>query len=80
MSQTINALEIVSQDPDVLSGTAVFVGTRVPVQNLIDHIKAGDSLDEFLVGFPSVRRDQAEAFLEFAFHSALTEVEHARAA
>jgi uncharacterized protein (DUF433 family) len=72
--------EIVSRDPEVVSGTLVFTGTRVPVQNLIDYLKAGDSLESFLEGFPSVNRQQAEAFLEYALHSASAEVEDARAA
>ncbi|MBX3000812.1 MAG: DUF433 domain-containing protein [Caldilineaceae bacterium] len=72
--------EIVSRDPEVVSGTLVFTGTRVPVQNLIDYLKAGDSLESFLEGFPSVKREQTEAFLEFALRSASAEVEHARAA
>lgn len=56
-------------DPDILSGTPVFTGTRVPVQSLLDHILAGDSLDDFLEGFPTVTRRQAEAFLIFAFRN-----------
>ena len=56
--------EIVSRDPDIVSGTLCFTGTRVPAQSLIDHLKAGDSLEDFLEGFPSVSREQAEAFLE----------------
>ena len=47
-------------------GTPVFTGTRVPVKKFIDHLKAGESLDYFLQGFPSVSREQAIAFLEFA--------------
>lgn len=72
--------KIVSRDPDVVSGTLCFTGTRVPAQSLIDHLKAGDSLEDFLEGFPSVSREQAEAFLEFAFQSAVIEVDHAGAA
>ena len=56
--------QIVNRDPDILGGTPVFAGTRVPVQNLIDYLAAGDDLGEFLDDFPSVRRDQAIAFLE----------------
>ena len=67
--------QIVSRDPDVIGGTLCFTGTRVPAQSLIDHLKAGDSLEEFLDGFPSVNRAQAEAFLEFAFQSAVFEVD-----
>ena len=72
--------EIVSRDPEVVSGTLVFKGTRVPVHNLIDYLKAGDSLESFLEGFPSVNRKPAEAFLEYALDSASAEVEDTRAA
>jgi len=51
---------------DVMGGTPVFVGTRVPVQTLLDYLEAGDSIDEFLAGFPSVSREQVIAFLEQA--------------
>ena len=56
---------VVHSDPDILGGTPVFVGTRVPVKTLYDYLEAGDSLDEFLNDFPSVTRDQAVAALEF---------------
>jgi uncharacterized protein (DUF433 family) len=55
---------IVHSDPDTLGGTPVFVGTRVPVQSLFDYIEGGDTLDEFLHQFPSVKREQAVAALE----------------
>jgi len=51
-------------DQEILGGTVVFVGTRVPVQSLFDHLEAGDSIDDFLEGFPSVRREQVLAVLE----------------
>ena len=51
----------IHSDPDILGGTPVFVGTRVPVQNLFDYLEAGDSLDQFLTQFPTVRREQAVA-------------------
>lgn len=57
---------VVHSDPDILGGTPVFVGTRVPVKSLYDYLEAGDSLDEFLDSFPSVTRDQAVAALELA--------------
>jgi uncharacterized protein (DUF433 family) len=57
---------IVHSDPDILGGTPVFIGTRVPVKNLIDYLEAGDSLDEFLDHFPSVSRKSAIAALELA--------------
>ena len=57
---------VVHSDPDILGGTPVFIGTRVPVQNLIDYLEAGDSLEDFLKSFPSVTREQAIAALELA--------------
>jgi uncharacterized protein (DUF433 family) len=59
-------LKVIHSDPDILGGTPVFVGTRVPVQNLIDCLEAGDSLDDFLNSFPSVEKKQAVAALEIA--------------
>jgi uncharacterized protein (DUF433 family) len=56
----------VSRNPDVMGGAPVFSGTRVPVQTLLDYLEAGDSIDEFLEGFPSVKREQVIAFLEEA--------------
>jgi uncharacterized protein (DUF433 family) len=58
--------QIVSRSPDVMGGTAVFYGTRVPVQTLLDYLEAGESIDDFLAGFPSVTRQQVMAFLEEA--------------
>ena len=57
---------VVHSDPDILGGTPVFVGTRVPVQALIDYIEGGHSLEEFLDDFPTVNRDLAIATLEQA--------------
>lgn len=57
---------IVSRSPDVLGGTPVFAGTRVPIQTLIDYLEGGESIDDFLKGFPTVTRDQVIAFLEEA--------------
>jgi len=57
---------VIESSPEILGGTPVFVGTRVPVRNLIDYLEAGDSLDEFLDAFPSVSREQAVAALEAA--------------
>ena len=57
---------VVHSDPDVMSGTPVFVGTRVPFQTLIDYIEAGEPLSEFLADFPTVSKDQAIAALEQA--------------
>lgn len=59
-------LKVIHSDPDILGGTPVFVGTRVPVQNLIDLLEAGNSLDDFLASFPTVTREQAVAALEIA--------------
>ena len=55
---------IVTSSPEVMSGTPVFLGTRVPVQTLLDYLKAGESIDDFLEGFPTVSREQVIAFLE----------------
>jgi len=68
---------VVHSDPEILGGTPVFVGTRVPVKSLFDYLEAGDSLDEFLDSFPSVTREQAVAALELA--RSMTEA-HAAAA
>ena len=57
---------VIHSDPDILGGTPVFMGTRVPLQNLIDYLEAGDSLDDFLESFPTVTRKQAIAALELA--------------
>ena len=62
----MTAEQVITQDPDIYGGLPVFTGTRVPVKSLIDHLKAGESLDYFLEGFPSVSREQAIAFLEIA--------------
>ena len=67
--------KIIHSDPEILGGTPVFVGTRVPVQNLIDCLAAGDSLDDFLDSFPTVSREQAVAALEIA-REALEEIAH----
>ncbi|MBD2663343.1 hypothetical protein B6N60_03220 [Richelia sinica FACHB-800] len=55
---------IISVSPEVMSGTPVFTGTRVPIQTLLDYLKAGDSIDDFLDGFPTVTKDQIITFLE----------------
>lgn len=65
---------VVCRDPEVMSGTPVFCGTRVPVQTLLDYLEAGDSIDEFLEGFPSVSRDQVITFLEQAKEKLLESV------
>jgi uncharacterized protein (DUF433 family) len=55
---------IVHSDPEILGGTPVFVGTRVPLQNLIDSLEGGESIEDFLDGFPSVKREQVLAVIE----------------
>lgn len=57
---------VVSRTPEVMGGAAVFHGTRVPVQTLLDYLEAGESIDDFLEGFPSVTRERIIAFLEEA--------------
>ena len=54
----------IQMDPTVMGGTPVFSGTRVPIATLIDYLEAGDSICDFLEGFPSVRREQVNGFLE----------------
>lgn len=58
--------KIISTDPDVMGGTPCFAGTRVPVQTLLDYLEAGDSIDDFLDGFPTVKRQHLIAFLDTA--------------
>lgn len=66
----MNREEVVSRNPKVMNGALVFAGTRVPVEILIQHLAAGDSLDDFLDGFPGVTREQAVAYLEMAAETA----------
>lgn len=68
------SIKAIHSDPDILGGTPVFIGTRVPVQNLFDYLEAGDSLDRFLAQFPTVRREQAVAALELARKAVLSGV------
>ncbi len=63
----------VSIDPEIMSGTPVFAGTRVPVQTLFDYIEGGDDLNEFLDDYPSVSKDSAVAVLEMAKKTLTTE-------
>ncbi|HEX3069607.1 MAG TPA: DUF433 domain-containing protein [Thermoanaerobaculia bacterium] len=58
--------QIVHSDPEILGGTPVFVGTRVPVQALLDFLEGGDTIEEFFDNYPGVTREQAIAFLEEA--------------
>ena len=57
---------IITSTPDIMGGTPVFAGTRVPVQTLLDYLKAGESIDDFLEGFPTISREKVIAFLEEA--------------
>jgi uncharacterized protein (DUF433 family) len=57
---------VVKIDPEIMSGMPCFAGTRVPARTLIDYLEGGDTLDDFLEGFPTVTREQAIAFLEEA--------------
>ena len=68
-----NTAPVVHSDPEILGGTPVFVGTRVPFRNLIDYLERNHSLDEFLDAFPSVSREQAVASLEAA-HEAVSDL------
>jgi uncharacterized protein (DUF433 family) len=72
--------QIITRDKDILGGTPIFTGTRVPVDTLLAHIKAGDSLEKFLDDFPSVSRDQAIAFLELAQELVIQEARDAHSA
>jgi uncharacterized protein (DUF433 family) len=64
---------VIHSDPEILGGTPVFVGTRVPAQALFDYLEGGETLDEFLHQFPSVTREQAIAALEQARESLLAD-------
>ncbi len=64
---------VVSRNPEVMGGTPVFPGTRVPVQTLLDYLEAGDTIDDFLAGFPSVERRHVIAFLERGAALAVTD-------
>jgi uncharacterized protein (DUF433 family) len=62
---------LIVKSPDILGGTPVFQGTRVPVQNLVDYLAAGDTIESFLGDFPSVTREQVLAFLDLAGETAI---------
>ncbi len=72
--------QILTRDKDILGGTPVFTGTRVPVDTLIAHLKAGNPLEKFLADFPSVSQEQAVAFLELAQQLVIQEAMDARPA
>lgn len=63
---SVKQSDIFHSDPEIMGGTPVFTGTRVPVQNLIDYLEGGETIEEFLVGFPTVKREQVIAFIEAA--------------
>jgi len=66
--------QIVHSNPNILSGTPVFVGTRVPVQTLLTYLEKGETLEEFLENFPTVGRDQAVGFLEEAGRALVAQI------
>ena len=68
---------IVHSDPEIMGGTPVFVGTRVPLQNLVDALEGGDSVEDFLEGFPTVKRAQAIAVIAAGQLKMLETVGHA---
>jgi len=65
---------VVTSSPDVMGGTPVFAGTRVPIENLLDCLEGGESIEDFLEGFPSVSRQQVITFLEETKARVLAEV------
>lgn len=69
---------VVCSDPEILGGTPVFVGTRVPFQTLLDYLEAGDTLNDFLDDFPTVTREQAIAALEQAKEALLADARASR--
>jgi uncharacterized protein (DUF433 family) len=73
----MSTTQVVHSDPQIMSGTPVFVGTRVPVQALIDFLEEGDTIDSFLDSFPTVMREQAVAFIEQATRLFLASVPNA---
>ena len=74
----MNREQVVHTDPEIMSGTPVFVGTRVPVQTFVEYLEGGYDLDEFLDHFPSVRREQAIAFIDQAQAGAYSTSRHSR--
>lgn len=65
-ADAISLAKVVQRDPDVHSGDLVFTGTRVPVDNLVDCLKGGGSIDQFLQDYPTVQRWQLESYLELS--------------
>ncbi|MGK7946884.1 MAG: DUF433 domain-containing protein [Microcystaceae cyanobacterium] len=60
----VNNSSVINTSPEIMSGIPVFLGTRVPIQTLLDYLKAGESINNFLEGFPTVTREQVIALLE----------------
>ena len=73
----MNVEDLIEVDPEKMSGTPVFTGTRVPINHLFDYLKAGDNVDTFLADFPTVQREQALGVLELMRERLLTEYETA---
>lgn len=67
---------VISSNPNIMGGTPVFRGTRVPVQTLIDYVEAGDTISDFLEGFPTVTKEQVIAFLEEAKEKVLADFQN----
>ena len=65
---------VVTINPEIMGGTPVFTDTRVPVETLVQHLAAGDTLEDFLDGFPGVSREQATGFLRIAFDAAIESI------
>ena len=74
MIKSLYENDIIEINPDKVSGTPVFAGTRVPIKNLFDYLEGGENLEDFLEGFPPVTREQAVAVLEMAEKSLIKEV------
>ncbi|MDQ2806749.1 MAG: DUF433 domain-containing protein [Chloroflexota bacterium] len=68
MEQTISATALINRDPEIMGGTPVFMGTRVPIQNLLDYIQHGPTVDEFLDEFPTVEREQVLQLITLMRH------------
>ncbi len=71
---SVNTTSVILRDPEIMSGTPCFRGTRVPLQNLFDYLEGGETLDRFLHGFPTVSREQALQALEEAKELLLAQV------
>jgi uncharacterized protein (DUF433 family) len=69
--------QLIQSSSEILSGTPVFAGTRVPVQTLIDYLEAGENIDDFLEDFPTVSRAQATGFLKLALKTIISSYESA---